>query len=96
MGHGFGPLKKKWRIELFEAQAGLCHWCGERMSFKSVRNNGQPGRIFPTFEHIRPRHKGGHVNSENIALAHYKCNRRKNAEYQSVDVNGQVSIEEKP
>lgn len=82
MSDGMGPYKKAFRLKLFEAQDGLCYYCGRQMSLNR-KLNGQPARDFATLEHLIRRQQGGQVNSTNIVLAHYKCNRRENAKWQA-------------
>lgn len=52
------------------------------MSFNRTKN-GSPARDFATFEHLVRREDGGRINSENIKLAHRKCNTKRNAEDQA-------------
>ncbi|MFC6197572.1 HNH endonuclease [Ponticaulis profundi] len=35
----------------------------------------------PTFDHIRPRAKGGHDDESNLQLAHAACNKRKGSRW---------------
>lgn len=44
------------------------------------RKSGDPSRDFPTFEHLTRRDEGGTMDLDNIVLAHYKCNIRRNAD----------------
>lgn len=83
MGDGFGRLKKQWREQLFAKQEGRCHYCGGQMSLTNRVKNGGPARDFATFEHLTPRVAGGKLNSQNIVLAHRKCNTAQNIKWQS-------------
>lgn len=73
--------REDFRIELFEAQNGKCHWCPGQMSLERkrvtpggrVKDNG----AFATFEHLKPRHQGGGFNRANIVLAHGNCNNKR-------------------
>lgn len=73
--------RRAWRKRLFDAQGGRCIWCAKPMSLIARKTApsraGQPARDFATFEHLVPRRDGGRKADPNIALAHYKCNRRR-------------------
>ena len=73
MSGGTRKRHTKWRQTLFDVQLGLCYYCQKPMEFVR-KKNGQPSRIFPTFEHLIRKVDGGQFNSTNIVLAHYKCN----------------------
>lgn len=80
-----------FRKSLFDKQNGECHWAkygkcrykGEvKMDLEfstivtiygNVRQNGK----FASFEHLKPRSRGGRFNKENIVLAHQLCNRKR-------------------
>jgi 5-methylcytosine-specific restriction endonuclease McrA len=79
---GMGPLKKQYREYLYNKQNGLCFYCQKKMVFDRKRN-GQPGGLFPTFEHLIRVEDGGLVNSTNIVLAHRACNHRREMVRQS-------------
>ena len=83
MSNGIGPYKNKFREVLFKQQEGLCFHCNQPMSLTNRKRNGQPARDFATFEHLKRRQQGGKVDSTNIVLMHYKCNRKKNREFQA-------------
>lgn len=51
------------------------------MSFNR-RKSGAPARDFATFEHVERREQGGKMDANNIALTHYRCNIRRNIEWQ--------------
>ena len=68
--------KRAWRQRKFIAQGGLCVWCKKPMSFNR-KKTGQPARDFATFEHMKRRRDGGRKEEENVMLAHYKCNQRR-------------------
>lgn len=66
---------------MFNAQKGLCHWCGKKMQMNTLRTN-ENGNVkdnpqFASFEHVIPKAMGGTRNSANIVLAHAACNRRR-------------------
>lgn len=69
------------RLLLYFAQLGRCCWCGEMMQFVRTRTN-QPGRDFPTFEHLVRKQDGGKFFCDNILLAHRKCNTSREIERQ--------------
>lgn len=64
---------------LWEQQSGICALCGEPM----LRNRFEAAhaRIWTkrraTFDHVRPRSKGGLDESANLQLAHARCNKIK-------------------
>lgn len=73
--------REDYRLELFDKQDGLCHWCSGHMSMDRKRTT-QNGRVkdngsFATFEHLKPRHQGGGFNRDNIVLAHGSCNNKR-------------------
>lgn len=73
--------KHNFRLLLYLVQQGCCVWCGQIMSF-GRKKGGAPARDFATFEHIDRREQGGKMSASNIVLACYKCNIRRNAEWQ--------------
>src|ERR1700735_4267822 len=77
----------QWREKLYEQQSGLCHWGNGKMSLNQ-KKNGQPARDFATFEHLIRRQQGGPFNTDNIVLAHRKCNVLKNIEWQASNPYG--------
>jgi hypothetical protein len=74
--------KAEMRLLLYFVQFGRCIWCGDMMDVACRRQGGQPGRDFPTFEHIERRDMGGPFDLTNIVLAHAKCNLKRNVEHQ--------------
>lgn len=56
-----------WRI--YKRDRGICHLCQQKVD-----------RATLTFDHIIPLSKGGAHSPENIAVAHYICNRDKKAQ----------------
>lgn len=84
MGDGMGSAahRNNFRQRKFSEQGGLCCWCRKPMSYNRTKN-GSPARDFATFEHLKPRKEGGQINETNIALAHRKCNAKRNAEMQA-------------
>ncbi|MBI1361290.1 MAG: HNH endonuclease [Alphaproteobacteria bacterium] len=67
--------------DLWARQSGLCAICGEAMPENRWRTPHAAvwKKRRPTFDHIRPRAKGGTDAAENLQLAHADCNRRKGA-----------------
>ncbi len=64
---------------LWAAQSGLCALCGAPMpAHRGVLAHATLWkRLRPSFDHIRPRSKGGTGEAGNLQLAHAACNRRK-------------------
>lgn len=64
---------------LWQTQDGRCAICGEPMP--TGRFNVPHATVWkkrrPTFDHIRPRTKGGGDEPENLQLAHAQCNKQK-------------------
>ena len=77
MSGGFNRRKQRWRDYFFEKQKGLCYYCGEPMEYVR-RTNGQPGRTYPTIEHLKRLADGGKSTEDNMVLAHYRCNSKAN------------------
>lgn len=73
MSNGMGPYKKQFRQYLFDKQNGFCYYCQKKMTW-TRRPSGQPGRLFPTLEHLVRAEDGGKVNYTNIVLVHRTCN----------------------
>lgn len=77
-GPFFSCTREEFRVELFIAQGGECHWCLQPMSMVRRKTtplgNVKDNQSFATFEHLRPRFMGGKFNRENIRLAHGSCN----------------------
>jgi 5-methylcytosine-specific restriction endonuclease McrA len=82
MASGMGPYKKQFRQYLFDKQKGLCFYCQKKMNYDR-KINGQPGKLFPTMEHLVRAEEGGKVSSTNIVLAHMICNYRREVVRQS-------------
>lgn len=64
-------LRKGIIIDLFNAQCGICCYCGKKMSLK------KHGDYMATVEHITPKSKGGITKYDNVAAAHSICNARR-------------------
>jgi 5-methylcytosine-specific restriction endonuclease McrA len=68
---------------LWEAQSGRCALCGEPMP--KGRFDVPHATVWkkkrPTFDHIRPRLKGGTDDRANLQLAHAECNWRKGSDW---------------
>jgi 5-methylcytosine-specific restriction endonuclease McrA len=62
-----------------DASVGRCALCGESMPRGrfDVPHATVWKKKRPTFDHIRPRAKGGGDPPENLQLAHARCNKRK-------------------
>lgn len=64
---------------LWAVQEGRCAICGEPMP--RGRFDAPHATVWkkkrPSFDHIRPRNKGGGDESDNLQLAHAGCNWRK-------------------
>ena len=62
--------------DLWDKQQGLCAVCGKPMP--KGRFDTPHATVWkkkrPTFDHIRPRKKGGAERHENLQLAHAECN----------------------
>ena len=65
--------------ELWAAQSGRCAICSKPMpkSRWDVEHATLWKKRRPTFDHIRPRAKGGSDDPANLQLAHAQCNKRK-------------------
>lgn len=77
----FSSSREDFRAELYEKQAGMCHWCDGLMSMdrKRVTPNGRvkDNSGFATFEHLIPKSNGGTFDRKNIVLAHGGCNNKR-------------------
>jgi 5-methylcytosine-specific restriction endonuclease McrA len=71
---------------LWLAQSGRCAICGEPMP--ETRWQTPHATVWkkrrPTFDHIRPRAKGGADEADNLQLAHADCNWRKGAAWRGL------------
>jgi 5-methylcytosine-specific restriction endonuclease McrA len=56
---------------LFEAQGGLCCWCGEPMKIEGCFSDDPE---YATIEHLVSRARGGPDHVDNVSVAHKKCN----------------------
>lgn len=65
--------------ELWAKQAGCCAICGKPMpaSRWATPHATVWKKQRPTFDHIRPKAKGGADAAANLQLAHAACNKRK-------------------
>jgi 5-methylcytosine-specific restriction endonuclease McrA len=70
-------------LDLWTSQSGRCAICGEAMP--QGRFDVAHATIWkkkrPTFDHIRPRKKGGMDDRANLQLAHAECNWRKGSSW---------------
>ncbi len=69
--------------DLWNAQSGLCALCGRAMpaSRWDTPHATVWKKMRPTFDHIRPRSKGGDDSVGNLQLAHARCNKIKGNEF---------------
>ena len=69
--------------EMWDRQAGLCALCGKAMprSRWETPHASVWKKMRPTFDHIRPRAKGGDDSAGNLQLAHARCNKIKGDEF---------------
>jgi 5-methylcytosine-specific restriction endonuclease McrA len=66
--------KARKREALYEAQSGICIHCGRQMPPPGA---GVHHAEQVTFEHLKPRADGGTNALKNLALAHGRCNTRR-------------------
>jgi 5-methylcytosine-specific restriction endonuclease McrA len=59
-------IPKRLKVKRLHQQEETCCWCGHYMSMASA-----------TWEHIIPKADGGTDDFENLALAHYECNSKR-------------------
>ena len=72
--------------DLWRRQNGRCAICGEAMPrgrFDTPHATVWK-KLRPTFDHIRPRAKGGGDDPGNLQLAHARCNKRKGASWKPI------------
>jgi 5-methylcytosine-specific restriction endonuclease McrA len=76
MGCAEGTLRLRLLDDLWLKQAGRCGICGEPMPRGrfDVPHATVWKKKRPTFDHIRPRVKGGADDPSNLQLAHAECN----------------------
>lgn len=67
---------------LIRRQEGLCYWCTEPMLPVKKKGDGNPKALTATIDHIVPIADGGRNILGNTVAAHYKCNQRRNSEWQ--------------
>lgn len=66
------PIPRRSRItNLFNEQAGKCHYCETEMTLSLGFNRTA------TVDHVVPRSKGGADTNDNIVAACYDCNQKK-------------------
>jgi len=65
--------------DLWAKQDGLCAICSKPMPRGrfEVPHATLWKKLRPTFDHIRPRSKGGGDDPANLQLAHARCNKQK-------------------
>lgn len=68
-------LRASKRDTLRKYQANQCCWCGKPMQFVNPQKWD-----YETFEHLKPKSKGGTNAIGNLALAHKKCNAERGTE----------------
>ena len=72
----YGILRRRWRRQQLEIQAGLCFYCGTEMTVGAAR--GQPRMPSDiTIDHYVPKALSGSNHPDNLVLACFKCNQRK-------------------
>jgi 5-methylcytosine-specific restriction endonuclease McrA len=59
-------IPKSWKDRRLQQQEETCCWCGHYMSMAAA-----------TWEHIIPKALGGTDEFSNLALAHYRCNAKR-------------------
>lgn len=64
------------RLRKFAKQNGRCHWCKQEMTIKRGSSRGIPDR-YATFEHLQRRRDGGAGKPNNVVLACYACNNKR-------------------
>lgn len=69
--------------KLWVGQGGICALCGKAMpaSRWQTPHASVWKKIRPTFDHIRPRSKGGDDREGNLQLAHARCNKIKGNDF---------------
>jgi CRISPR/Cas system Type II protein with McrA/HNH and RuvC-like nuclease domain len=65
---------RSFRPRLFEAQRGLCGYCGAMLTRRGHLTN---------IDHVVPRSRGGGGNIENLLLMHSRCNTEKGCDMPS-------------
>lgn len=66
-------LNHRRRLRL--AQGGLCAGCADPLPGEGKRSPRSP--LYPTFDHVVPRSRGGRRNLDNGLLKHKRCNEAK-------------------
>ena len=61
------------RMRIYKEQSGICHICGGKISLKLK----DPHPKSFSLDHVIPRKYGGTDIKENLAIAHKRCNRRR-------------------
>src|SRR5258708_7864411 len=64
------------RKRKFEIQRGICHWCKQLMTLDRGRG-GRPVKNFATFGHVQRKRHGGKGKHNNVVLACYYCNHKR-------------------
>lgn len=66
---------------LIKRDKGICYICGKKCNREDIRLEGgywMVGDSYPSIDHVKPLAKGGNHSWENVRLAHYICNVKKN------------------
>jgi 5-methylcytosine-specific restriction endonuclease McrA len=79
VGRGTKGQRRLIRKALLVRDGNRCCWCHEPMKIPSEAGD-QYDPDFASIEHIIPRSRGGTDDWDNLALAHLRCNQRRNEE----------------
>lgn len=73
---------RKHRERLFKEQSGLCYWCKEPMTnepgYYLANNKYRTPPDLCTIEHLTPTSEGGTNEKQNLAVACFSCNTKRN------------------
>lgn len=77
MGSKDAQRRYKRKIEMYAEQDGACYLCGETMLDPSSTEQLKDHCLYPEFEHVTPKSKGGTNDMNNLLLACRSCNQSK-------------------